>query len=128
MLVSAKRRDLEAVQELLKAAGATLELPRFKLILRQSKSLLSEEDWFWLETAIKALHFTPENPRKTLYTRYLNPPKPENVKLSQIVHLRLTQVEAAWLRDQAQAHNCSLSDVLRKKLFQGTFQAGDRIV
>jgi hypothetical protein len=88
MLVVAKKRDLETLQETIKAAGAMMDLPRFKQILRQSRSLLDEPDWFWLETAIKALHFTPENPRKTLYTRYLRPPLPESAKLSAVVHVR----------------------------------------
>lgn len=128
MLLIAKRRDLKALEEAIKAAGTVLESARFKKIMGQSQSLLDKDDWFWLKTAIKALYFTPENPRKTLYTRYLNPPKAENAKLSQIVHLRLTQSEAAWLRSIAQTHNCTVSDVLRKKLFQDAIQAGDRIV
>ena len=91
-----------------------MEVRRFKLALRQIKSIASDDQWLWLERALKELHRNSQQPRNTMYTRYLNEPKPHDQHRAVVVNSRITRAEYEQLRSVLREQNLSVSDFLRR--------------
>lgn len=114
MLFAARSRNLPLLQESLKCAGVSMEVRRFKLALRQIKSIASDDQWLWLQRALKELHRNSQQPRNTMYTRYLQEPKPKDQHLSVVINSRITSAEYEQLRVILREQNLTAAEFIRQ--------------
>jgi len=100
MLRAAKRKDIDLLRQVLRAMGSALTTEQVKRSLRQSKALLKDTEWAWLDKALKGLHKNASDPGKYWLTSFKRVSEEKlsvmmitkiSANEAQLVHLRISE-------------------------------------
>ena len=120
MLLATRSRNLVLLQEVLKAAGHSMEVRQFKLCLRQIKSITTDDQWKWLEGALKSLHNNFQDPGRYWLTSYQFT-RTSNEPLKCLVATKLSETEYQRLQAELTQLNLTPAELLRD-LIRGYLQ------
>lgn len=120
MLLATRSRNLPLLQETLKAAGHSMDVRRFKLCLRQIKSIVDNDQWKWLDGALKRLHKNFADPGRYWLTSYQFA-RTSNEPLKCLVATKLSETEYERLQRELQQLNMTQAELIRD-LIRGYLQ------
>jgi len=110
MLQAAKRRDIDLLRQVLRAMGSALTTEQVKRSLRQSKALLKDTEWDWLNKAMKGLHKNLADPGKYWLTSFK---RQSEEKLSVMMITKISESEAQLVHLRLSGAGLSKSEYIR---------------
>jgi len=111
MMLSASSRDIVLLQETLAALGMHAEVARFKLGLRQAKTLLSPDDHKWLTFHLASLY----KDKHRISQGWQLPDPVLNPRYATLT-CRVSIDEAARVQQQARIEGISISNYIRDRI------------